>query len=104
MTHPVDNGHSVVEAEHEEQGSTEGDAGQQNVPDPLSALHLGVVGSCHVAADAGCQGVQHDESCEETTAIVGVEDSHTCQDEDEDGQSKELHHSRCRIESAGVYV
>lgn len=104
MTHPVDNGHSVVEAEHEEEGSTEGDAGQQNVPDPLGALHLGVVGSCHVATDAGCQGVQHDQSCEETAAVVGVEDSHTCQDEDEDGQSEELHHRGCLSASAIVHV
>ena len=104
MTHPVDDGHSVVEAEHEEQGSTKGDAGQQNVPDPLGAFHLSVVGSCHVAADAGCQGVQHDQRCEEATSVVGVEDSHTRQDEDEDGQSKELHHDRCLSESAGVYV
>ncbi len=104
MTHPVDNGHSVVEAEHEKQGSTEGDACQQNVPDPLGALHLGVVGSCHVATDAGCQGVQHNDSCEETAAVVGVEDSHTRQDEDEDGQSEELHHSGCLSTSVIVYV
>jgi hypothetical protein len=104
MTHSVNNGHSVVEAEHEEQRSTEGDAGQQNVPDPLGAFHLSVVGSCHVAADAGCQGVQHDQRCEEATSVVGVEDSHTRQDEDEDGQSKELHHNGCLSESAVVYV
>ena len=104
MTHPVDNGHSVVEAKHEEERSTEGDAGQQNVPDPLGALHLGVVGGCHVATDAGCQGVQHNESCEETAAVVGVEDSHTRQDKDEDRQSEELHHSGCLSESAIVYV
>ena len=43
MAHPVDNSHSVVEAEGEEEWPTEGDAGQQYVSDPLSALHLGIV-------------------------------------------------------------
>ena len=43
MAHPVDNGHSVVEAEGEEEWPTEGDTGQQYVSDPLSALHLGIV-------------------------------------------------------------
>ena len=41
--YPVHNGHSVVEAEHEEEWPTEGDAGEQNIPDPLPALHLSVV-------------------------------------------------------------
>ncbi len=78
MTDPVDNGDSVVEAEHEEEWPTEGDAGQQDIPDPLRALHLGVVGSCHVATDAGSQGVQNYEGCEEAPSVVGVEDSHAC--------------------------
>ena len=43
MAYPVNNGHSVVEAEHEEEGTAEGDTGQQNVSDPLGALHLSVV-------------------------------------------------------------
>lgn len=83
--YPVDNGDCVVEAEHEEEGPTEGDAGQQNVPDPPGALHLSVVRGRHVPADAGCQGIQHYQSCEQAAPVVGVEDPHTGQDEDEDG-------------------
>ena len=93
QAHPVNDGHSIVEAEGEEEGSTEGDAGQQNVPDPLTALHLCVVRSCHVAADAGRQGVQDYEGCEEAAPVVGVEHPHTGQHEDEDGQGEKLHDS-----------
>ena len=43
MAYPVYDGDSVVETEHEEEWAAEGDAGQQDVPDPLGALHLSVV-------------------------------------------------------------
>ena len=89
--YPVDNGHSIVEAESEEKWPTEGDAGQQYVSDPLCALHLCVVGGSHVATDAGSQCIQHYQGCEEAAPVVGVEDPHTGQHKYEDGKSKKLH-------------
>ena len=89
-TYPVDDCHGVVEAEHEEEGPAEGDAGQQDVADPLGALHLCVIRSRHVPTDAGGQGIQHYQGCEEAAAVVGVEDPHTGQHKDEDGQGEEL--------------
>ena len=88
--YPVDNGHSIVEAEGEEKWPAEGDAGQQDVSDPLCALHLGVVGGSHVATDAGSQRVQHYQGCEEAAPVVGIEYPHTGQHKYEDGQSKKL--------------
>ena len=98
VAYPVNNGHCVVEAEHEEEWPTEGDAGQQNVPDPLSALHLSVVRGRHVATDTGCQGVQHNERCEEAAPVVGVEDPHAGEDKDEDGQGEQLQHEHIVVE------
>lgn len=102
MAYPVYDGNSVVEAEGEEERPTEGDAGEQDVPDPLPALHLGVVGGCRVPAHTGCQGVQNNERCEEAAPVVGVEDSHAGQDEDEDGQGEQLQHSACRFKFGGL--
>ena len=84
-THRVHNGNSVVEAEHQEQRPTEGEAGQKDVPDPLQPLHLCVVGCCCVATDAGSQGIEDYQGCEEGPSVVRVEGPHTCQREDKKG-------------------
>lgn len=95
--YPVYDGDSVVEAEGEEERPTEGDAGEQDVPDPLPALHLGVVGGCRIPAHTGCQGVQNNERREEAAPVVGVEHPHARQNEDEDGQGEQLQHGTCRV-------
>ena len=76
-TYPVDNGHSVVEAKGKEERPAKGDTSQQYVSDPLCALHLGIVGGCHVATDAGSQCIQHYQGCEKAAPVVGVKHPHT---------------------------
>lgn len=84
-THRIHNGNCVVEAEDEEKGSTEGEAGEQDVPDPLTPLHLCVIGSRCVAADTGSQSVKNNESCEQRSSVVGVEGAHARQSKDGKG-------------------
>ena len=84
LTHPVRDGHSVVDAEHHKERPAEGDAGQQDVANPRPPVHLLVVGARHVARNSRSEGIEHDEGGVEAAPVVGVEHAHACQPKDED--------------------
>lgn len=57
---PIGDGHSVENAEHQEEGPREYDAGHQQVPRPPVAAHLAEQERARVTADACRHCVQHD--------------------------------------------
>ena len=90
ISHPVGDGHGVVDAEHHKEGPAEGDARQQDVADPRPPVHLLVVGARHVAGNPRGEGIQHDEGGVEAAPVVRVENAHARQPKDEDRQRKQL--------------
>lgn len=88
---PVDDGHGVVDAEHEEKRAAEHYGRQQDVTDPGPAVHLLVVAPRGVAGYARGERVQHYECCVQAPTIVGVEDPHAGQPKNEDRQRHKLH-------------
>jgi hypothetical protein len=88
--HPVRDGHGVQDAEGEEQRAAEHKASEQNVADPVLALHLAIVLGRDVARDAGGEGIQHNHGRVHSATAVGVKHAHAGEGEDGRGEEEQL--------------